>query len=86
MKRKPAPWTIKPQLETATTTITHHERQHWYYANLEKDGKSSEYGHASVVVDAEREICFGNKRFRMCFSQPFLICDPQSWRLQWNNE
>jgi hypothetical protein len=49
-----------------------------YYADFERHGRSLDYGRVEVDRRNRPErICFGNKRFRWCVSQPYLICDPE---------
>jgi hypothetical protein len=44
------------------------------YAAFEKGARY--YGKVELVSRGPEPICFANKRFRMCFSQPYLICAP----------
>ena len=49
-----------------------------FYAFFEKNGKSLNYGRVNPAHNNRQEhICLGNRRFRMCVSQPYLICDPE---------
>jgi hypothetical protein len=49
------------------------------YASFKKRGRLLNYGRVKAANDNRQEhICLGNKRFRMCFSQPYLICAPQT--------
>ena len=36
------------------------------------------YGRVECVDCRQERICLGNERFLMCFSEPFLICDPET--------
>ena len=49
------------------------------YAAFEKGARY--YGKVELVSRGPEPICFANKRFRMCFSQPYLICDPDDGNL-----
>ena len=49
----------------------------FYAQRIQKRGKQISYGRVEVVDDRQEHICWGNKRFRMCFSQPYLACDPE---------
>jgi hypothetical protein len=54
------------------------ELRHSLYASFQRNGKWLNYGRVKAADNNRQEhICFGNKRFRMCFSQPYLICDPE---------
>ena len=45
------------------------------------------YGRVDGITGlTEDELCWGNKRFRMCFSQPFGICDPETIKAWTSNE
>jgi len=57
-----------------------------FYAFFEKNGKSLNYGRVNPAQNNRQEhICLQNKRFRMCFSQPYLICDPERVKAQQAN-
>jgi hypothetical protein len=37
------------------------------------------YGRVDGIIGlTEDKLCWGNKRFRLCFSPPYLICDPET--------
>src|SRR5262249_33265636 len=48
-----------------------------FYASIQKHGRRINYGRVEVVDAREEHICWGNKRLHMCFSQPYLACDPE---------
>ena len=53
------------------------------YASFKKRGRLLNYGRVKAANDNRQEhICLGNKRFRLCFSQPYLICDPERVKTQ----
>jgi hypothetical protein len=57
-----------------------------FYASFKKRDRSLNYGRVEAADDNRQEhICFVNKRFRMCFSQPYLICDPEKVKAQQAN-
>jgi hypothetical protein len=48
-----------------------------FYARFQRHGRWLNYGRVFPSLQNRQEhICWGNKRFRMCFSQPYLICEP----------
>jgi hypothetical protein len=56
-----------------------------FYARFQRHGRWLNYGRVETVDAREEHICWGNKRFHMCFSQPYLICDPDTatYRSSW---
>ena len=55
------------------------------YASFEKNGKSFNYGRVNPAHNnRQKHICLQNKRFRMCLSEPYLVCDSQDPRQQAN--
>ena len=52
-----------------------------FYARFQRHGRWLNYGRVETVDALEEHICWGNKRFHMCFSQPYLICDPDDGNL-----
>jgi hypothetical protein len=43
------------------------------------------YGRVECVDCRQEHICWGNKRFQMCFARPYLICDPETIKAQQAN-
>src|SRR5215469_14463643 len=44
-----------------------------FYARFQRHGRWLNYGRVETVDAREEYICWANKRFHMCFSQPYLI-------------
>jgi hypothetical protein len=60
--------------------------RHSLYAFFEQNGRSLNYGRVNPAhYNRQERICLQNKRFRMCFSQPYLICDPERVKAQQAN-
>jgi hypothetical protein len=49
-----------------------------FYAHVWKHGVWVNYGRVQATDYQQEHICWGNHRFEMCFSPPYLICDPET--------
>jgi hypothetical protein len=58
--------------------VSDKSRRQFYAGFEDDDGRSLDYGRVEPDLRRNRQehICFTNKRLRMCFSAPLLICDP----------
>ena len=49
-----------------------------YYQGFGPGSGLVNYGPVDAVSDEQqKQICWANKRFRMCFAEPYLACDPE---------
>jgi len=69
-------WAMNGVAEVYMNHENHDLSDRPFYARFQRHGRWLNYGRVETVDAREEHICWGNKRFHMCFSQPYLICDP----------
>src|SRR5262249_19870942 len=68
-------WAMNGVAEVYMNHENHDLSDRPFYARFQRHGRWLNYGRVETVDAREEHICWGNKRFHMCFSQPYLICD-----------
>lgn len=76
-------WAMNGVAEVYMNHENHDLSDRPFYARFQRHGRWLNYGRVETVDAREEHICWGNKRFHMCFSQPYLICDPVKARTCW---